>query len=627
MNLISTFGNGIEKGLCYFVENLDTNLLSNLSTIFETGVIHSECTKTSVAKHHQKIQLVFNAVNFTWCCREVFLIATLLAENYTLSTLLVPALSLTALAIGTIGAIILLGKYLVPTNPTSETILNQSEIPEDQRESIKVQFESPFAQKIAQTLYVARMVANVALIYLSPQHLLNFAINLCGSAYNLLKISQLKWLRFDKVFDITDPDSPFAKLSFTYFSLLMKGDQEKCQICLDEGNILFDDHHAIDFKCLTRLLHETCTKLLNALKCQPIDHYSKYGVFDGRSYHISLPYNNIVTCPTCRLTPRQIMLLATVEDRVHGNCKATINIKDEPYTPSWLAAQFFERMNTIYTAFQAALSRLQVSHYELIHKLRQMQKALLVVDLAALVQDAVALYEQIRAKYRIAANDELIRKMNWRFVIGSVVVAVAAVGAMFALNYFNAPAIDPKELFVKIFSLSTLNASKIAASWNNDWMNKIWQTTLIARIAVNLISTIFSKNRYSKLANAGLLALTLFNTSQLPWLSFDFAVDQVPFQIAHFKTTSYYILPPIPKDSDLLTHLKTGFQQIYHYTSSLFKGSNWSSYWHRTETSHNLNYDVTVAPKRILNPYLDNISGTAFDIIHRVTAKINVFFT
>lgn len=627
MNFISTFGNGIEKGLCYFVEHLDTNLLSNLSTLFETGVIHNECSKTSVAQHHHKIQLIFNAVNFAWCCREVFLIASLLAENYTFSTLLVPALSITALSIGTIGIIILLGKRLLPTNPTSEMILNQSEVPEDERGSIQVKFETPYSQKLARALYAARMVANVALIYLSPQQLINCAINVAGSAYSLFKISQLKWLRFDKDFDMANPDLSFTKLSFTYFSLLMKGNQEKCQICLEEDDILFDDHHVLDFKCLTRLLHESCTKLLNAVRCQATDHYNRWGGFDHRSYRISLPHNNLVSCPTCRTTPRQIMLLATVTDRVHGKCKTAINIRNEPYTPSWLTAQFFERMNTIYTAFQAALSRLQVSHYELIHKLRKMQKILFAVDLAALVQDAIALYEQIRVKFTTTVNDELIRKMNWRFAVGSVVVAIASIGAMFALNYFSAPAIDPKDVLAKIISLSAINGSKIAASWDNDWMNKAWQITLIARIAVNLISSFFSKNRLSKLANAGLLALTLFNTSQLPWLSFDFAVDQVPYRITDFKTTSYYILPPIPKGSDLLTHLQTGFQQIYHYTVSLFKGSSWSGYWHNSEAGSRLNYDVTVLPKRVLNPYLDSISGTAFDIIERVQAKINIFFS
>lgn len=613
MNNLSTVVQLTEKGFQYFVANLNASHLSALSTVFETGVIHSECKKNEVAQHHQKIQLIFNTVNAAWIAWEAYLIASNLAISFEASTLLVDSAIPMALAFAAVAGITLLGPKLLSENPSLEKALEQ--IPANERESINVGFDRPFSHRIAQYQYSARAVTNIALLYFSPKDGLIFGLNLCGSLYNLYNISQLKWLEFNKHFQGTAL-SLFERVTFTYSSLLMKGKSESCGICLgDAVDTYFCEKHVFDIGCLTVMLHESSKKLgTSETYILPTDHITNG--MHSRSYAISLPSKNVFACPACTTTPPQLNLGAKVEDRTHKTISASVAILDPRKTPSWLGFQFFERLNVVYNTFQAGLSGLQ---YDLMNTLRFYQNALFIVDMTALVRDAISFYDQMHQQLKTDLDPQKRFQINVKFLLGCIAVATLSGVAMVALNQYFAPPLDPNEFFAK------MPLNNITACWDNDWVNKVWQTTLLARIAVNMGSLAFSKNRYLKLANIGLIGLTLYNTSQLPWLKLNFkGPAELPSDLSQLDTTAYFILPSA-------SNIPSNLQKIYDYTTSIFKGSSWYSYWYiqtynGIETSRDLYYIVTLKTKSLLDPYLDSLQGTVFGYFNRATATLNFRF-
>jgi hypothetical protein len=644
-----------EKGFTLFVANANPAWSSNVSTCFEAHVIHSECKDPHLAQHHHVIQSLFNLTNTLWGGWDLYRFTKALLDQHSASLLTKnSALAFLAMATSGIAAVILIRKY--NTSPTSAEILNHPSISEEQKDSLSnVNFNRPLSHKLAQYLYAARITLSVGSAFFSTTDKYNFAFNALGATYNLLKLSQIKWLTCERKVQYTT--KLFSSIKYVYYTLLLpaqisrfaKEREDQCQLCwrkegeredtdpptYDTSLYFLCTRHLIDIPCLIKKIGSAILTFNPSFdQVQEI----KTNGSTRRTYFISIPNKCLPKCDPCTESPPQATLELWVKDFIYGDLNSSLNITSKPVTPSLLATPLADRVSLVYSGFKAALASLQQARFDLFGPVLKMQRICIAFDVALLLRDTAALLENIRntndSKAKAPPSKPITSKTI--FLSGTAVVLTAGLIAWIGLSRFTAPSADPKGLLVKLLSLPEAEAAKITFQWDSRWIEKLTLWMQLSRLAVNLGSLAFCKNRPSQGLNCALQTLALFKTAQVQWLRMDYKQSLgVPRQLTPFNSTFFFALPAVPSCPDLQNHLTTSLKSVYTAASRFFSESNWTGYWNVTKTngyvtSRGLHYDVTVKPPRLLScachhaPYLDSVGGLAYHIYERVTARIHV---
>ncbi|MGD0664390.1 MAG: hypothetical protein ABSA17_01490 [Rhabdochlamydiaceae bacterium] len=175
-------------------------------SIAESAVIRCEVNDLHLSHQASKIQTVLNVIDFAWTCWSFNNLITELAKrNIVDSRRSLPEAifcSTALVAIGLVASLIIDPK---PKNP--KTFLHQdlsTFVPKSytkaEKKEVSIQFQRPFSQSCAQSLFLSRIFMSAALIC-TTSYKLTSAINLIAQVYNFHKLSQLTWLKFSVTFN------------------------------------------------------------------------------------------------------------------------------------------------------------------------------------------------------------------------------------------------------------------------------------------------------------------------------------------------------------------------------------------------------------------------------------------
>ncbi|MGH2611846.1 MAG: hypothetical protein ACRDFB_02215, partial [Rhabdochlamydiaceae bacterium] len=260
-------------------------------------------------------------------------------------------------------------------------------------------------------------------------------------------------------------------------------------------------------------------------------------------------------------------------------------------------------------------------HPELINRILNTQRVLLIADAIALARDYVQL--QMHLKERKDTNKSSV---NLHFRIAALASSLFAAAGVFWMSRYLKPSIDLKELLKTAGTLLPKELKSINAYWDTPHIHKAGQFLALNRIVVNLFSAYVASNRksFDHLKTVFLQVLTLHKISQLPWIKFERTFTKPEGTLWSSKgdqqainrlTVETHLLP----QSDALP---SSLKSIYDYTTNFFNHcGSWKKYWYikttnGIETSRQLMYDVTAHPGKLQGdklPYIGRVTAWAMD--------------
>jgi hypothetical protein len=632
-----------ERGMAYVVQNKRPEWFSMSSTVGQAAILHTQLSRADSAEHIHQSQGIFNIVNTGWLFwegKEIIVIA--LSTGVLTYGMAMGGAALLALGIA---LPLLLNKRFTPACEEESWAL----IPREDRDTIRLSWERPSGQKYAQYLYAFRLVANLALAYLSGSYQLYFVANALAMTYTLVKTSKLAWLKFSKSFPIDFGDLHAGRtVTFHYHCILLpfKSENKQCSICLEverqaegeevEGDeqeeqieglarrvdVYFCKAHAYHMACLMQNINHKSRAFIDGTFFTFTDH-SYNGLPTGRSCNISMPEANLLSCPECRDYPNHAFLSAEVEGCNQG---ASISLQNTTAKLTAWTSGFVEQLSASYSAFQSSLSWLIHARPDLIADIIAMQDILLISDAAALLRDWIALKEQLDYEVRFnRVSAELKTEIYFKMFL----FAVAAGIFIIALNRLYKPAADLKGLLIKQISLSPQEQELISIGWDRPPLAMVAQWIYLSRIAANLTAAYFSPKPVLKVLSAALQTLSLIHVSRLAWIRVDQKIAKDIFRDLTEADVTFYFLPPSAAAFSK-EKLQPIVQAIYQYASTFFQGSSWYGCWDDTyvgfiRVSRNLRYTVSLAKGPLIKalPYFYNASGTAYNQFLKATAKLS----
>ncbi|MGH2611434.1 MAG: hypothetical protein ACRDFB_00115, partial [Rhabdochlamydiaceae bacterium] len=304
---MSPIVNVLDKAYCHAIAHCNGQWLSSAYTLIQTAFVHNESTNPHIAQHAHKIQTVFNMADIGWVIWGIKATVDELKKKYDVTTLtshwsarhyiggsvgIFTVISLTAFVASS-----LLNKYFQPRKDPS--VLLEAD---QKTQNISITFERPASQLWAQRLFIVRIVSNIALACLSSSRALPIC-SLLGQTYSLIKLSQLKWLNFSRVFEFTphtfiQPRIKKVKISYrallTPFSNSIK--EDICAICQEEKpTSYFCSYHAFHDACLIKLIDKKSECFNQNSSYIRLDIQSRNGA--SSSYQVSLIETNLPNCP------------------------------------------------------------------------------------------------------------------------------------------------------------------------------------------------------------------------------------------------------------------------------------------------------------------------------------------
>lgn len=206
------------------------------------------------------------------------------------------------------------------------------EVPPAVLPTLKVRQDSSSYKYFRQCIQVTQIVVSIALIFFSTTPIL-YGASAAFQLYSLVKTTQWKWIRFDRTFDVINPnpwDGP-SHYTFSYFASLFPAKNthsESCSVCLEgdqpgerKPNVQFCGTHVFHTKCVVGTIYGRSEQFLSGM--QPVrtrvTEHGRYGSREYITYKITLPKRNLPCCPNCRGTPAQNESRITVRDTFRGN--------------------------------------------------------------------------------------------------------------------------------------------------------------------------------------------------------------------------------------------------------------------------------------------------------------------
>ncbi len=523
-----------DKVLCYAMNFCTAESAAVVYSIFETSVIRQTCTDPQYANHFYTFQSVFGIGNIAWIlwnwiqfasCAEAMGSTSFLSKlvNKVLIIAAVPLLSYTGVK--------LINRHY-KSEESAKGLLNTIEsIPEERRPYISLSWHRPAARELWQFILLERILLNASLACLTPNHFQYLACAL-SEAHSLLKISQIKWLNFSKMVDLTDPNP--AKAIFSYRILWLQSKigsgADDCSICLDPNpNTFFCTTHAFHEMCLLESLASKDfraeswyrTNYYTAFRgSQPIDHS-----YTHSTYKVIVPEKNLPTCPLCRGQGVQSYVKAEVEDKTKGRLPTTVEIKKDGNgsNSSFFSLPVFDKLAVVYTAFQAVLSQIQRSYPEKAESILKIQRFSLAADIALVIRNCVLLHNTISKRWEKVDPKTWYKKHAYKIIAIGTVLGVAAIGlSVFFINHFFKPSIDPQSVLKNILSPNEFNElGSIICKWEIPFLQQATQAILISRVMSELVLAYFTSHRIFHSTLAAMQIFTLFNITQLRWINFE----------------------------------------------------------------------------------------------------------
>lgn len=572
-------------------------------TLFQTTVVHQETTNQRVSQHALKIQTVFNLIDMgslVWGLKTFA--AEMKTTPWTQSQVLLATACSVAFFFTSQAVVSLLQQLFNPHKDPQDLLIYPAD-------NISIQFELPTSQLLAQQLYCARIMLNIALCCLS-NHPDPSLLSLTAQLYSSFKLYQLKWLNFTRIF-------PFQgicvdQIEVSYRCLLKPvsnpSEVETCPICLNETvtpESYFCSYSAYHDKCIVSSIifpksdhFKNIKEIQRNVKKSPTDPTLSYEAF--------LKQDKLASCPFRCLEryPFHGYFDVKVRERSKKNFNAAVHIIHSEFTPQPVLPQFLEGLNLVYNTFQAGLVTLQQLHPELASQILPAQRIMLIADAVALVRDSIRLYQ--------TSKKEITEEK-----ITAAALSVLAAIAILWMGIRMRPSLDLRKHLIQ------KQLENVNVFWGAPAIHYLSQLLLASRIAINLFAAYLTEKRQRTphLLAASLQGLTLYKISQLPWLKFERtfkALRNQPSNIKELTIGSHLLLQTPVSDSSVAPTLKS----LYDYFTNFFNGSsNWKSYWVITkkrnlETSRTLNYDVTIAPSTLQGsflPYINRITASAID--------------
>lgn len=227
----------------------------------------------------------------------------------TLLGMTVGLVALTILGIAVFGTVAGINRYSKPQNPNSG-----------------YNWERPVDEQLKQAAFVSRIFINVALIYFIPERGLLLGLNAIIEGVTLLKITQRKWLKFEKS-ELSDSQY-FSKVTAMYHFLVQTSKvspDEKCPVCLEHFNeqsepeVNFCSSHTFHAKCINDMVKVSSDRFLRGINIKKRTVITTYNRQGGHStkvdYEIDLPKSAVPCCPLCRERPNHHEFEILIDDR------------------------------------------------------------------------------------------------------------------------------------------------------------------------------------------------------------------------------------------------------------------------------------------------------------------------
>lgn len=240
---------------------------------------------------------------------------------------------------------------LVFTTTSSLAVITLSTIVLSTTLLINKQFQKYFGQTIPgakwmnpgteiakQTLFTARIVVNIALLYFSPMSPF-LAISISSELYSLVKMAQRKWLSVTVERDLKffEYAAQYAdKLRFVYTFLLQTGSSqhqrstgsdEDCAVCQEGSpNVHFCNTHVFHSNCIQSMIMHSAEIIANRLivtnRMETEIRHTRNGFYThstyNTSYNLEGNQNDLPSCPLCRAQPEHSKASVAVNDIRHG---------------------------------------------------------------------------------------------------------------------------------------------------------------------------------------------------------------------------------------------------------------------------------------------------------------------
>ncbi len=261
-----------------------------------------------------------------------------------------------------------------------------------------------FQQQVAKWIHVTKLVLNVGLACFAKNRFW-FVVTLAGTGYSFLKNLDIKWLKFTRTFSHHSNNRlvPITQVKATYNMLALTPDtasQEKeCSICLEpQTDTAFCMDHVFHKNCMTQaVVHKSDAVMNGAYFLKRTTRHYTNGVYTGTShnYSVTIPQENLPSCPNCRDYPLQNDCEFKITDAVDGEFNASVTIKGRPSKQP-----LFETLYAGYSMAQAGLAYLQ-KYPEFTATIFKVQQVMILTDIVALGLTIYYLSGELKKKWDI----------------------------------------------------------------------------------------------------------------------------------------------------------------------------------------------------------------------------------
>ncbi len=605
-------------------------------TLFQTAVVHKETTDPKFSQHALKIQAVFNLIDIGSVLWGIKTVATELNNKYQIRAtgwtgrqlILASSGSLAAVTLfffATLFAITRLEKYFNPHKEPNDLL---KELPGVDYEKISIRFDLPPSQLLAQQLYAARIILNVALACLSNYRTLSL-LSLVAQIYSSYKLFQFKWLNLSRTMQVHRSFIDQVKVSY-HCLLTPASHQYEAKECGalcggdEQPESYFCSNHTFHDACIASMIYGKSDQFLNIQSIVRTETRDQYGT--SYSYKAQLKEASLPKCPQAcsELYPFHGYFEINVHDcETKENYDVSVTITDSMFTPMDALPQFMQGLNLVYNTFQAALATLQQLHPEIASQILFAQRVMLLTDSIAIARDSLQLYW--KHKKELSQKDAKPLQQKVRAAALSILGALGILWISLKMK----PSCDLK----KCLPLAPAQLKNVNVFWGTPRIHQLSQLILTLRIALNLFSafTAEKQQRTLHIFAASLQSLTLYKISQLPWLKFERTFKNPDGSIWAQKSGEQNSIKELTIGSHILlqepvssTTISPTLKSLYDYFTNFFNGShNWSVYWggankgNGVELFLTLNYDVKVIPSTLqasLAPYVNRVTASA---VHR----------
>lgn len=435
------------------------------------------------------------------------------------------------------------------------------------------------------------------------------------------------------------PKGSIREVIFTYYRVLgsYKAHREKiCSICLSpRATTHFCSSHLMHLSCLVDLVYQSSRRLIESISLFRTAHISRTNLgelYSHSTYTVTIPRENLPKCPCCRSTTEgRGHLVAEVIDRYEGSLGTKVKIQgasDEPYesfSRCFVGLKTFDNLTAVLTVFEGFLSYVQNSIPALAGRIFAVQRFFLLGNIVVVARNCFLLHPLMTRKLTASDLNAWYKEHSDRIAIaGVVVLGLAAVAIVYAINYYFQSTIDFQEV-LKGIPISDLGS--ISCKLSVVPLQQIAQFLTTSRIILELALAYFSKERLRHLSHAILQIFTLFNVSQLQWLDFERTISDplkmVPFTVKdsseaadselYQKTVkkiwvSFTVL--VPRNTSPVG-VQSIIDSVRECTLNLFKNSSWDGYTREMfGVIVEIVYKIQIALPRLESPYIRTLITT-----------------